>query len=258
MADDWGCFNADPDVIQGLIYSKMKGMTVKKIQDLIDEYIKGGLLFLWKEGERVWGYFVSWDSHHNYCNKTNADNNGKHQKHRRKTPEPPVELLSQYLQGVSGSLGHLRTPSDKILSPSLNPIPNPIPKPAIAGFDRFWKAYPRKKSKGAARKVWEKINPSEQLLETMISTIGRAKTSIDWTKKAPDGGNYIPHPATWLNAQGWEDEYDPVQASDQKRVCTAEEPAPRGAEGWTHPKTTLLPGSTDAMRCVHCKKIFYS
>lgn len=87
-------------------------------------------------------------------------------------------------------------------SPSPSPLPN---KPPISpkGFEQFWAAYPKKKSKGQAEKAFSKINPDEQLLATMIATIERAKTSEDWIK---DQGRYIPHPATWLNAKGWEDE----------------------------------------------------
>ena len=75
-------------------------------------------------------------------------------------------------------------------------------------FDLFWAAYPRRKSKGHALIAWKKINPNEQLVETMISKIEQAKTSEGWTK---DGGKFIPHPATWLNAIGWEDDYEPVK-----------------------------------------------
>lgn len=76
-------------------------------------------------------------------------------------------------------------------------------------FDRFWEAYPKKRSKGQAEKTWTKIQPSEQLLATMLATIERAKTSEDWTK---EGGKYIPYPSTWLNAKGWEDDYSPKEA----------------------------------------------
>jgi hypothetical protein len=70
-------------------------------------------------------------------------------------------------------------------------------------FKRFWEAYPKKRSKGQAEKVWAKIHPDEQLLEKILSTIERAKRSEDWIK---DAGQFIPYPATWLNAKGWEDE----------------------------------------------------
>lgn len=72
------------------------------------------------------------------------------------------------------------------------------------GFERFWSAYPRKVSKGRAQKAWAKLRPSEQLVQAIIAGIGRAKTSAQWSR---DGGQYIPHPATWLNDRGWEDEH---------------------------------------------------
>lgn len=71
-------------------------------------------------------------------------------------------------------------------------------------FARFWSAYPNKKSKGRAQKAFEKLNPNEQLLATILEAIERAKTSVQWTKNS---GEYIPHPASWLNAAGWEDEF---------------------------------------------------
>src|SRR5208337_3238153 len=73
-------------------------------------------------------------------------------------------------------------------------------------FERVWKIWPNKKSKGQAEITWNKLSPSEQLVETMVSTIEIAKTSKELTK---DDGAYIPHFSTWLNAKGWEDEYTP-------------------------------------------------
>ena len=71
-------------------------------------------------------------------------------------------------------------------------------------FGRFWKHYPRKKSKGQAEKTWLIIKPSEKLLEIILAAIDRATISDEWTK---DHGQYIPHPSSWLNAKGWEDEH---------------------------------------------------
>lgn len=79
-------------------------------------------------------------------------------------------------------------------------------KPSNGLFDTFWSAYPKKKSKGTAEKVFAKIRPNEQLLATMLATIERAKASEDWSKES---GKYIPHPATWLNGRRWEDEIGP-------------------------------------------------
>ncbi len=60
-------------------------------------------------------------------------------------------------------------------------------------FDRFWAAYPKRVSKGAARKAWTKLKPSEQLLQAILAGIGRAKTSAQWLR---DDGRFVPHPAT--------------------------------------------------------------
>jgi len=76
-------------------------------------------------------------------------------------------------------------------------------KKEIKTFAQFWKAYPKKKSKGQAEKAWKAINPDEQLLAIMLATIERAKKSEDWLK---EGGQFIPYPATWLRAKGWADE----------------------------------------------------
>lgn len=71
------------------------------------------------------------------------------------------------------------------------------------GFEMFWKVYPKKKSKGVAEKVWKGIRPDEKLLQTIINSIEQSKNTDQWRK---DGGQFIPHPATWLRAKGWEDE----------------------------------------------------
>ncbi len=70
-----------------------------------------------------------------------------------------------------------------------------------AHFDLFWQAYPKKKSKGQARKTWSKIKLPP--IETILSSIAALRQGHDWMQ---DGGKYIPYPSTWLNAEGWEDE----------------------------------------------------
>ena len=71
------------------------------------------------------------------------------------------------------------------------------------GFARFWTAYPKKRAKGQAEKAWKRIKPSPELVEQICQAVGRAKTQDDWQKQ---NGQFVPYPATWLNAKGWEDE----------------------------------------------------
>ena len=71
------------------------------------------------------------------------------------------------------------------------------------GFDRFWEAYPNHKAKVKAMASFQKLKPDEQLVQTMLEAIERAKRSKQWTR---DNGEFIPLPATWLNQRRWEDE----------------------------------------------------
>ena len=72
-------------------------------------------------------------------------------------------------------------------------------------FDRFLFSYPHKVSKADARKAFAKLNPDTELVEAMLR-------ALDWQKRLPagtkDGGQFIPYPATWLNARRWEDEQE--------------------------------------------------
>lgn len=72
-------------------------------------------------------------------------------------------------------------------------------------FTAFWKAYPRKVGKGAAEKAFSKLKVTDSMLEAMLEAIAAQKQSTQWRR---DGGQYIPHPATWLNQRRWEDETD--------------------------------------------------
>ncbi|HBS60915.1 MAG TPA: hypothetical protein DEA44_16835 [Firmicutes bacterium] len=77
-----------------------------------------------------------------------------------------------------------------------------------ARFDMFWSAYPKKVAKQNAVKAFKKIKPDEALFEKIIQALERQKQSKAWTK---DGGQFIPHAATWLNGHRWEDETEPAE-----------------------------------------------
>ncbi|MBP7906318.1 MAG: hypothetical protein KA099_13460 [Alphaproteobacteria bacterium] len=102
--------------------------------------------------------------------------------------------------GTSPAESLLLNPESLLLNPSCVPSGAQTIKDR---FDRFWAVYPKRKSKGRAEQAFRKINPSEQLLVTMIAAIAQAKTTDEWLK---ENGKFIPYPASWLNAKGWEDE----------------------------------------------------
>lgn len=84
-------------------------------------------------------------------------------------------------------------------------------------FDQFWAAYPRKVGKDGAWKAWQKRRPDGALLDQMIAALAWQRRSQAWTK---DGGQFIPHPATWLNQARWEDERpSSVSVSSDRRTA---------------------------------------
>jgi uncharacterized protein YdaU (DUF1376 family) len=66
-------------------------------------------------------------------------------------------------------------------------------------FDIFWKQYPRKVAKPNAQKAWNKIKPDDVVLKKMLDAINQQGL---YSKEI----QFVPHPASWLNAQRWEDE----------------------------------------------------
>ena len=80
-------------------------------------------------------------------------------------------------------------------------------KKVLEDFDEFWKAYPRKTAKGGARKAFVKAL-KKTTVDVLISAVEEQKYQEEWTK---DDGKYIPHPATWLNNERWEDEVTGVR-----------------------------------------------
>lgn len=67
------------------------------------------------------------------------------------------------------------------------------------GFSVFWLAYPKKTGKVNAVKAWKKLKPP---LDKCLLTLKWQVNSPEWLKEA---GQYIPYPATWINAGQWQD-----------------------------------------------------
>lgn len=70
-------------------------------------------------------------------------------------------------------------------------------------FAGFWRLYPRKVSKQAAIRAWDRLRPDDGTIAAMGWALLRQIRSEEWQR---DGGRYIPHPSTWLNQARWTDE----------------------------------------------------
>ena len=72
-------------------------------------------------------------------------------------------------------------------------------------FDSFWALYPKKVAKADARKAWLQTKDIRPELTNLLNAVKAACKTEAWMK---DGGKYIPHPATWLRGERWDDELE--------------------------------------------------
>ena len=106
----------------------------------------------------------------------------------------------------------ITTATGRLSRPMKHPKETPIETPGE--FEIFWKVYPRKTAKGAARKAWEKLTAEDRA----AAITGAKRFAADPNRE----DTFTPYPATWLNAEQWEDEPLPV-AKKSPEAIRAEE-----------------------------------
>jgi hypothetical protein len=78
-------------------------------------------------------------------------------------------------------------------------------KENLGDFEKWYKSYPKKVAKQAAKKAWIKIQklPKKERpsFDTLLSAVKEQSQSDQWKDK-----QYIPNPSTWLNQGRWDDE----------------------------------------------------
>ena len=72
-------------------------------------------------------------------------------------------------------------------------------------FEVFWVAYPKKRSKRDAWRAWQQTTDRRPSLIDVVTKIGCLSITRQWVD---NNGQFIPHPATWLRADGWDDEVE--------------------------------------------------
>lgn len=81
-------------------------------------------------------------------------------------------------------------------------------------FEQFWKIYPRRIGKGAARKSFEKALK----LESFDGIMAGLHRQLPYY--ASKEQQFIPHPTTWLNQERWADEPQPIQSKTGRRTIS--------------------------------------
>jgi hypothetical protein len=82
-------------------------------------------------------------------------------------------------------------------------------------FERFWNEYPKKVGKDAAWQAWLKRAPDDDLTDLIVTKVREHSASAQWLK---DGGQFIPHPRTWLSQGRWHDQltHTPAEKPDMQ------------------------------------------
>jgi hypothetical protein len=76
---------------------------------------------------------------------------------------------------------------------------------AAPSFTEFWILYPRKVARKDAERAWSRLGDRAQLA-AMVGIIAWREVWAYEYRMREDAYDYVPHPATWLNGERWEDE----------------------------------------------------
>lgn len=224
FTDTNGRIEGDPDLVRAMIYPRRKDIEDFQITKLLSELVSAGLI-LWYESGDDW--FIEIVKFREGQRNLRAD--------REATPTIP---------GPDNTTGMIEGPRQcpkKIKAPKVADFPNPTQDPNKApdvpdefkqkttpatndGFDEFWTVYPKKVGKREAKKAWDKLKKERPPTPEIVAKVEALKTTEKWKK---EGGQFIPNPATWLNAGGWDDELKtelfekppPKTESEQPKFC---------------------------------------
>lgn len=183
--DDFGRFDGRTAVVKNRLFPLKENLTLKNVDCAIKKLARIGLVTLYESDGKPFLFLPTWNEHQNVRAK------------RSRYPEPENICLQM-------NSDDCKCPRNPIQSES-NPNPNPNPAARSSAelesdFERFWSAYPKKVGRKKAKEAFSKVGVPVELL---VDAVESQKHTPQWTK---DNGQYIPHPATWLNQSRWEDE----------------------------------------------------
>lgn len=91
----------------------------------------------------------------------------------------------------------------------------------VSDFDAFWALAPRRVGKRAAERAWRAVERRGESLEAIDGMRAYAQA---YAQSGVDL-KYIPHPSTWLNRRGWEDDLSAVFPSQGPQMTEWEQKA---------------------------------
>lgn len=226
-ADDYGRFLADAELVRSACFP-YKSISIPNMEKALLGLQSHNLIFTYQVGDRKYGEFVTWTKHQ-----------GKPRSSKSKYPARLDTFLladaSNCMQPLANVPGGPDTDTDTdtdLNSSSLRIVSSK----ECEEFEKFWEAYPRKVGKKDARKAWDKAVDRPPITD-ILQVIGLQKVSEQWVR---DGGQFIPHPSTWLNQGRWAD----VIAVQGATIQKCQERVPRGnfLKACGEPSVTVMRG----------------
>jgi hypothetical protein len=162
--------------------------------DVIEELVKCGL---WHhDEERVGIWFHDWSDYQPMREQLEAKSAARH--------ERSVNAANARWNKTDAK--PMLTDAKPMLTDAPEPVPEPVLKPlAIASplFDEFWQLWPRREGKANAVKAWQKA--TKKISESDLMEKARAYVTSPTLPQA----QFVPHAATWLNGERYNDEPEP-------------------------------------------------
>ena len=183
FCDDNGVHRNNPKVVKAEIFPADE-IPIKKVEAMIESLRQCGLISISESGDLI--KVKGWKMY---------------QKINR--PQPST------LEFIERSVNNQGTVTPNIIEKNI--IEKKVMVKTDELFDRFYSLYPRKVQKERAKKAFKKL--SEKVKQIAIDKL---QLHIDMWAKNDTKAEFIPHPASWINAKSWEDEIE--TALPQKKV----------------------------------------
>lgn len=186
-SDDFGRQSGDAFTVKHQVFPTSR-RPERDFERALDDLQSVGLILRYDvDGSRIL-QVLDFERHQSGLHKRSSSRFPEFPGSSGKIPEIPSELKGTEEKGIETK----RTNTPRIKHAVVDD----------SDFTAFWVLYPRKTDKADARKAWAKLDP-RPTLETLQAALAWQRTQPGWLK---DGGQYVPHAATWLNKRRFEDE----------------------------------------------------
>lgn len=219
LMDDFGRYHGSPKALMAACFPEgAYELTRRRFDHALLELVKQDMLRFYIVDDRRYVYSPTWP---------------KFQRRRASGSKFPQPTDSKSGGHLSADDGHPRSNAAVIEDVDVVEVVDDLPPTPQRGarkmpdaykawkadpdFDVFWMAWParRRKKRDDARKAWDQTRDLRPALESILNAVEAGKRSRDWRKNE---GQYIPLPASWLRASGWQDLYEADVADDRLEI----------------------------------------